>query len=68
MVDLDFTKEGVAFRDQVGVWLAVNVPTKPRPHGDGPDSREFDLAWQRAQYDGGWSYEGGFRWGENLID
>lgn len=54
-MDLDFTQEELAFRDEVRTWLSGNVPAEPRPHGDGPDSREFDLAWQRAQYDGGWA-------------
>jgi alkylation response protein AidB-like acyl-CoA dehydrogenase len=43
------------FRDEVREWLRENVPREPRPHGDGPDSRDFDLAWQRVQYDGGWA-------------
>jgi alkylation response protein AidB-like acyl-CoA dehydrogenase len=54
-VDLDFTVEESAFREEVRTWLDENVPQERRPHGDGPDSRAFDVAWQRAQYDGGWA-------------
>ena len=54
-MDLTFTKEELAFRDEVRTWLHENVPKEPRPHGDRPDSREFDLAWQKAQHDGGWA-------------
>ncbi len=54
-MDLHFTADELTFRDEVRTWLAEHVPTEPRPHGDEPDSRDFDLAWQRAQYDGGWA-------------
>ncbi|CAB4364027.1 MAG: acyl-CoA dehydrogenase [Actinobacteria bacterium] len=54
-MDLSFTQGELAFRDEVRTWLHENVPREPRPHGDRPDSREFDLAWQKAQHDGGWA-------------
>ncbi|MET0147254.1 MAG: acyl-CoA dehydrogenase family protein [Ilumatobacteraceae bacterium] len=54
-MDLDFSADEVAFREEIRTWLAEHVPTERRPHGDHPDSREFDLAWQREQYDGGWA-------------
>ncbi len=54
-MDLDFTVEEQEFRDEVRTWLCEHVPTQPRPHGDDPDSRDFDLGWQRAQYDDGWA-------------
>jgi len=54
-VDLTFTKNELEFRDEVRTWLHEHVPSQPRPHGDQPDSREFDLAWQKAQHDGGWA-------------
>ena len=54
-MDLSFTQEELAFRDEVRTWLHENVPKEPRPHGDRPDSREFDLGWQKAQHDGGWA-------------
>ena len=43
------------FPEEVRTWLAEHVSPEPRPHGDGPESRAFDLAWQRGQYDGGWA-------------
>ena len=54
-MDLNFDVEARTFRDEVRTWLVEHVPREPRPHGDEPDSRDFDLAWQRAQYDGGWA-------------
>src|SRR5262245_7294918 len=54
-MDLTFTAEERAFREEVRDWLHEHVPRERRPHGDGADSRVFDLAWQREQYDGGWA-------------
>ena len=45
--------ELTAFRDECRSWLADNAPGQ-RPH-DGPAMRDFDLAWQKRQYDGGWA-------------
>ena len=53
-MDLDFSAEDLAFRDQVRTWLAEHVPAEPRPT-EGPEMRAFDLAWQRAQFDGGYA-------------
>lgn len=54
MVDLDFSPQQREFRDEVRTWLEANAPTEPRPH-DYAGIREYDLAWQRTQYDGGWA-------------
>ncbi|HWL78001.1 acyl-CoA dehydrogenase family protein [Microbacterium sp.] len=54
MVDLDFTVDQREFREEVRTWLEEHKPTQPRPHGYG-DIREYDLAWQRTQYEGGWA-------------
>ena len=43
-----------AFREEVRTWLNENAPKEKRPH-DGQAMREFDLAWQRTQYEGGWA-------------
>ena len=40
--------------------LAANVPSEPSPE-DGPASRDFVLAWQKRQTDGGWA---GLSWPE----
>jgi alkylation response protein AidB-like acyl-CoA dehydrogenase len=42
------------FRQQARAWLADNVP-KSSPPVDGPESREYALAWQRTQARGGWA-------------
>lgn len=42
------------FREEARDWLHDNVPREPRPHG-GPEVKEFDCAWQRRQYNGGWA-------------
>lgn len=42
------------FRDEVRTWLRGNVPRERQPVEPGP-MREFDLAWQRRQYEGGWA-------------
>jgi alkylation response protein AidB-like acyl-CoA dehydrogenase len=42
------------FRQQARAWLAANVPSEP-PAADGPASREFVLAWQKRQAEGGWA-------------
>jgi alkylation response protein AidB-like acyl-CoA dehydrogenase len=46
------------FREEVREWLRSNVPSEKRPNDDidnAPAAREFDLAWQRKQFDGGWA-------------
>ncbi|WP_181780396.1 acyl-CoA dehydrogenase family protein [Pseudonocardia pini] len=53
-MDLAFSPEDERFREQARDWLATNVPRDPRPQ-EGPEMREFDSAWQRRQFDGGWA-------------
>ncbi|MEH6489959.1 acyl-CoA dehydrogenase family protein [Hyphomonas oceanitis] len=53
-MNLDFSEEDEAFRQDVRAWLVANVPKTPRPHS-GPAMRAFDLDWQRTQYEGGWA-------------
>ncbi|MBV6756208.1 acyl-CoA dehydrogenase family protein [Rhodococcus opacus] len=57
-MDLRFGDEDARFRIEVRSWLEQNVPTTPRP-ADAAGAREWDLAWQRTQYEGGW---GGIAW------
>ena len=54
MVDLIFTPEQDAFREEVRTWLRENKPSEPRPH-DFAGIRQYDLGWQRTQYEGGWA-------------
>jgi alkylation response protein AidB-like acyl-CoA dehydrogenase len=42
------------FRDEARTWLEANRPRGPRPL-DGVALRDYDTAWQRAQYEGGWA-------------
>jgi len=53
-MNLDLSPEEQAFREEVRTWLEENKPKDPQPH-DGPEMREYDLAWQRKQYEGGWA-------------
>lgn len=42
------------FRRDARAWLEANVPDAPRPD-DGSAARDYVLAWQRRQADGGWA-------------
>jgi len=53
-MDLDYSPEDLVFREEARTWLEENKPREERPE-DGPAMREFDTAWQRAQYEGGWA-------------
>jgi alkylation response protein AidB-like acyl-CoA dehydrogenase len=52
-MDLQFSAEDRAFREEVRTWLTENAPTERRPKR-GPGVREYDLAWQRKLYEAGW--------------
>jgi alkylation response protein AidB-like acyl-CoA dehydrogenase len=45
--------EEAAFREEVRTWLSEHTPGE-RPTR-GPEVREFDLQWQRTQFNGGWA-------------
>jgi alkylation response protein AidB-like acyl-CoA dehydrogenase len=53
-MDLGFSAEDDALRDEVRTWLHEHRPTERRPHS-GVEMREFDLAWQQAQWKAGWA-------------
>jgi alkylation response protein AidB-like acyl-CoA dehydrogenase len=53
-MDLEFTSEDKIFREEARDWLHDNVFRTHRPHG-GEEMREYDLAWQKCQFDGGWA-------------
>jgi alkylation response protein AidB-like acyl-CoA dehydrogenase len=57
-MNLDFTPAEEEFRDQAATWLRENLPTEQRP-SMGQPMREFDVAWQRTLYEGGWA---GINW------
>ncbi|WP_419926883.1 acyl-CoA dehydrogenase family protein [Candidatus Poriferisocius sp.] len=60
-MDIRFTADELAFRDELRAWLAGVLPTL----GDPPDSddwaarREWDTGWQRMLYDAGYA---GINW------
>jgi alkylation response protein AidB-like acyl-CoA dehydrogenase len=54
-MDLDFTLEEKAFREEVRTWLEANKPSEPRPESDDLVQREYDLGWQRTLFDNGWA-------------
>jgi alkylation response protein AidB-like acyl-CoA dehydrogenase len=51
-----------SFRQRARAWLAEHTPNSPPPP-DGPASREYALAWQRAQAQGGWA---GIAWPKEM--
>ncbi len=53
-MDLSFSPEDRAFRAEVRDWLHDYKPKEPRPHS-GMAMRDFDCAWQRTQYEGGYA-------------
>ncbi len=42
------------FRARARAWLQANVPHHAAPM-EGPESRDYALAWQKRQYEGGWA-------------
>jgi alkylation response protein AidB-like acyl-CoA dehydrogenase len=48
------SKENDDFRAEVRAWLHAHVPRQRRPR-DGWALREYDTAWQRRQFEGGWA-------------
>jgi alkylation response protein AidB-like acyl-CoA dehydrogenase len=59
-MDLSFSAQDNAFRDEIRTWLSENAPTDRRP-GAGVAMREYDLDWQKKQYAAGWA---GIAWPE----
>lgn len=57
-MNLDYTTEQELFREEIRDWLHENKPSQVRPRG-GSEAREFDLAWQKTLYKGGWA---GINW------
>jgi alkylation response protein AidB-like acyl-CoA dehydrogenase len=53
-MDLNFTAEDRQFRQAARDWLQSNVFREHRPHG-GEAMRQYDMAWQKLQYDAGWA-------------
>ena len=56
------TAANANFRREARQWLEANAPPEPSPE-DGPASREYVLAWQRKQAQGGWA---GIAWPKDV--
>ena len=54
-MNLDLTPQQQLFRGEARAWLRANVPRERRPLEDSPAVREYDMAWQRRQHEGGWA-------------
>jgi alkylation response protein AidB-like acyl-CoA dehydrogenase len=54
-LDLRFTPEQVAFRDEVRTWLAENIPDEPLPSMDTSEGFEAHRQWERVLFDARWS-------------
>ncbi len=58
IVDLGFTADEEAFRQEVRTWLDLNLPAEWRHRGAGgyreDDDTELQRQWQRRLHDGGW--------------
>ena len=52
-MDLTFTDEQLAFRDELREWLQANLPGE-RP-ADDADALRWSIDWQRRLDDGGWA-------------
>jgi alkylation response protein AidB-like acyl-CoA dehydrogenase len=53
-MDLTFTDEQLAFRDELRAWLASNPPGD-EPRGSEDEEYAWRRDWQRRLYDGGWA-------------
>ncbi len=57
-MDLAFTAEEEAFREEIRTWLDLNLPADWRGRGKGgfreDDETELQRQWQRRLHDGGW--------------
>jgi alkylation response protein AidB-like acyl-CoA dehydrogenase len=51
-VEFSFSASEKLFREKVRAWLAERAPKGPRP-ARGLEMRDFDLAWQKAKFEGG---------------
>ena len=53
-MEFEYAPEDIEFRARVRRWLDRNKPKEPRPD-DGLAMRNFDLAWQKRKFEGGWA-------------
>ena len=51
-MDLDYTPEQQAFREEVRTWLAANVPAEPLPSMDTAEGFLAHREWERVLHGG----------------
>jgi alkylation response protein AidB-like acyl-CoA dehydrogenase len=54
-MDLTFSEQETAFRDELRAWLADNRPDERPANGDEGADYAWRRAWQRRLYDAGWA-------------
>lgn len=54
-MNLDFSADEIAFRDEARSWLADHAPREALPSTGTPERLAFDKHWQRTLYDHGWA-------------
>jgi len=54
-MDLSFSREQLAFRDEARAWLRANVPAEPPLSGDTREGFAQHLEWERKLYADRWS-------------
>lgn len=54
-MDLTFTADEVAFRDECRTWLRENIPSEPLKSMDTADGFEEHREWEKVLFDAGWS-------------
>lgn len=50
------TAEEAQFREEARTWLEASIPRRPRPAHDLAAQRDYDVAWRRRQFEGGWGH------------
>ena len=54
-MDLTFSVDETAFRDEIRTWLAENIPTESWAPMDTEEGFEQHRGWERTLFDAGWS-------------
>ena len=54
-MDLTFSPQESAFRDEIRAWLAANPPSAEPTEGGEDAHYRWRRDWQRRMYDGGWA-------------
>jgi len=60
-MDLRWTPEEDAFREEARTWLEAHKPSGPLPPGDTAEGFSVIRGWERELFGGGW-WSGSWRW------